>query len=91
MSREGPPPSFAERARMPLRIGAVFVAYALYRVAAGTSAAGALFLGGGFVLVAWVTIDRYTMWRRDRSGLLQVGSFILGLGLLGLGLYLVLR
>jgi hypothetical protein len=91
MSREGPPPSVGERLRMPLRVGAVFVGYLLYRVTAETSAAGAVFLGAGTVLVGWVTIDRYTTWRRDRSGLMQVGTLVLGLGLLGLGLYLVLR
>jgi hypothetical protein len=49
-----------------------------------------VFVGVGFVVLAYATVNRLTQWRRDRSGLLQVGTAILGLGLLGLGALLIL-
>ncbi|MFN2389055.1 MAG: hypothetical protein ABR575_05545 [Actinomycetota bacterium] len=87
--REQRPP-LPERLRMPLRIGAVGFGYLVYRLLLPPVAAG-IFAGAGSVIVAWSVIDRLTLWRRDREGLLQVGASVLGIGLIALGVYLHLR
>ncbi|MDQ3646150.1 MAG: hypothetical protein M3345_04355 [Actinomycetota bacterium] len=83
-------PLVSEKLRMPLRIVAVGLAYVVYRVAQ-PPLGGGIFAGAGTVLLTWAVIDRWTLWRRDRSGLLQVGTTVLGIGLLLLGAYLHLR
>lgn len=90
MTSEGPPP-VESRGRIPMRIVAIVGAYLLYRVLEARHAAGAAFTGAGVGLLALMLIDRYTLWRHKPLGLLQVGATILGLGLLGIGLYLVAR
>jgi len=92
MTQNEPPPPIEERLNVPLKVGAVAIGYVLYRVLFrdGRGIAGPLFVGGGFVIFAYAMVNRWTQWRRDRSGLLQVGTTILGLGLLGLGALLIL-
>jgi CHASE2 domain-containing sensor protein len=90
MSNPAPPP-VPEKWRMPLRIAAVAVAYILYRVLEKTGPVGAALIGLGSTLVAWTLIERYATWRRDRSGMMQVGTTILGLCFIGIGLYVYLR
>ena len=84
-------PAIPEKARIPLRIAAVIVGYIVYRVLADEGVMGPAFIGFGTAFMGFVLVDRYATWRRDRSGLLQVGTTILALGLLGLGAYLMLR
>ena len=85
--KEGPPP-IEPKLRIPLRVGAIFACYALYFFLSREATAPAVFIGLGSLLVLLALIDRWTLWRRDRSGLIQVGMTVLGLGLLALGLYL---
>lgn len=85
------PPLIPEKFRMPLRIGAVFLGYVIYLVLEQGKVIGPAFVGFGSVILLWAIIDRYATWRRDRSGLMQVGSTILGLALIAIGLLLVLR
>lgn len=77
------------RVRMLLRIGAVGIAYVVYRVLAGRHLAGALLTAGGVLLLDWFTIDRLTLRRRERLELLDAGNLVLAIGLLALGIYLV--
>ena len=86
---EGPPP-IEERYRIPLRIGVIVAAYALYFVVSSDATVAGIFLGVGVLLIGLALVDRWTLRRTDRSGLLQVGMTILGLGLLGLGLFRLL-
>ena len=92
MNQNQPPPPIEERFNVPLKVGAVVIGYVLYRVLFrdGRGIAGPVFVGAGFVVLAYATVNRLTQWRRNRSGLLQVGTTILGLGLLGLGSLLIL-
>ena len=90
MVKEAPPP-IPEKMRIPLRIGAAILAYVLYRVLLDEKVIPPVFIAFGALLVAGTLIDRWTLRRRETSGLLQVGTTILGLGLLGIGIYLYLR
>lgn len=85
------PTLLPERWRMPLRVVAVFVAYLFYRLPGDDRLGAGLLIGGGTLMLAFVLIDRWTLPRRERSGLLQVGTTILSLGLVGVGLMLALR
>lgn len=87
---EGTPP-VPERYRMLLRLGAVALGYVVYRLVEPDHFGPALMLGFGVWIFSAVMIERYSTRRSDRSGLMQVGSTILGLGLVVLGLALVLR
>lgn len=87
---EGPPP-IEPKHRIPLRMIAVIACYALYFYLSQDRRPPAAFIGVGALLISWSLIDRWTLWRRDRSGLLQVGQTILGVGLLGLGIFLFAR
>jgi hypothetical protein len=92
MSGNEPPPPIEERFNVPLKVASVVIGYVIYRVlfAGENGVAGSVFVGAGFTVLAYATVNRLTQWRRDRSGLLQVGTAILGLGLLGLGAVLIL-
>ena len=85
------PPAISEKARIPLRVAAVFLGYLVYRLLGHEGVMGPAFLGLGVAFLGFVLIDRYGTWRRDRSGLLQVGTTLMALGFLGLGAYLILR
>ncbi len=85
------PPPVSEKLRVPLRVGAIVAAYVLYRLLAEDAVVGAALVGIGAMLVAFMLIDRWTLRRRDTSGLLQVGTTILGLALIAIGALVVLR
>ena len=76
---------------MPARIAAVLIGYLLYRWVWDDRIVPGLMVGAGFILVAWLAIDSFTRPRHERLQLLEVGSAVLGLGLLGVGAYLALR
>lgn len=86
---EGPPP-IEPKHRIPLRVVAIIGCYALYFFLSRDRTGPAIFIGLGSLLVSFALIDRWTLWRRERSGLLQVGKTVLGLGLLALGLFLLI-
>lgn len=91
MHREEGPPPIEPKHRIPLRMIAVIGCYALYFYLSEERRPPAAFIGVGALLISWSLIDRWTLWRRDRSGLLQVGQTILGIGLLALGIFLFAR
>lgn len=78
-----------DRVRMLLRIGAVGIAYIVYRALAERHAAGALLTAGGVLMLDWFTIDRLTLRRRARLELLDAANLVLASGLLALGIFLV--
>jgi hypothetical protein len=92
MNDKEPPPPVSERLNIPLKFVSVIIGYVIYRVLLGDDdrIAGPLFVALGFVVLAYAMVNRWTQWRRDRSGLLQVGTTILGLGLMALGAILML-
>lgn len=90
MHRPEAPPPIEERYRIPLRVAVIFGAYALYFVLSSDATIAAIFLGLGVLLIGLALVDRWTLRRTNRSGLLQVGMTILGTGLLGLGLFRLL-
>ena len=83
-------PRIETRFRLPARIGAVFIGYLLYRWAGDARVVPGVMVGLGATLLAWAIIDELTLVKSQRLGLLQAGTAILGLVLLGLGLYLTL-
>lgn len=88
--KEGPPP-LEERFRIPLRMLVIVAGYLLYYFLSDEAMIPAIFLGLGSVLIGLSLVDRWTVRRSDRSGLLQVGTTLLGIGLLLLGAFLYLR
>ncbi len=88
MHRRERPPPIDTKHRIPLRVVAIFGCYALYFFLSRRQTVPAAFVGVGALLIVLALIDRSTLWRRDRSGLLQVGQSLLGAVLLALGLFL---
>lgn len=84
-------PRYPERYRMPARVAAIVLAYLLYRALLDDGVIGPAFVAFGAFLIAGSAIDRLTTSRHDRTELLTVGTVILGLGLLGIGIYLLVR
>lgn len=89
MHREEGPPPIEGKHRIPLRVVAIFACYALYFFLSRRQTVPAAFVGVGALLLVLALIDRWTLWRRERSGLLQVGKTLLGAALLGLGIFLL--
>jgi hypothetical protein len=75
---------------MILRVAAVALGYVLYLGLENRSLVGAVLVWAGTVLCGWALIDRYTTRRSERSGFVQTGSSLLGLGLLVIGAALAL-
>ncbi len=91
MRRAEQQPVIPEKWVMILRIAVIGAAYLLYRVLERSNPfVESLFVGLGFLIVAYSVINRYGLWRKERSGMLQVGQTILGLGLMAIGLGLIL-
>lgn len=92
MRRAEQEPVIPQKWLTPLRLAVIAGGYGLYRLIEDRySVVSALLVGSGAVMVAYALVNRYGLRRSDRSGLLQVGQTILGLGLIGVGLYLLLR
>ena len=83
-------PLIQTRFRLPLRVAAVFVGYFLYRGVVDARIVPGAMVGIGAILLAWSVIDELTLVPNQRLGLVQVGSALLGIGLLGLGAFLTL-
>ena len=79
------------RYRIPARMAAGVGAYVLYRWALDDRVLPAAFLGVGALLLSWAAIEEVTVPPQGRYELLIVGSALLGLGLIGLALYLLFR
>lgn len=88
--KEAPPP-IEERYRIPLRMLVIVASYLLYYFLSDEQMVPAIFLGLGSVLIGLALVDRWTVRPSERSGLMQVGTTLLGVGLLLLGAFLYLR
>ena len=77
----------AENMNIPLKVVSVLIGYVIYRLLLDDDGGlrGPVFVAAGFVCLAYVMVNRWTTWRRDRSELIQTGTTILGIGLLILG------
>lgn len=84
------PPRIDERYRMFLRIVAVVAGYGAYLLVQREKLAAGVLVGAGVVVLGFSIVDRLTLWRRDRSELMLVGTTLLGLGLLAIGLFMYL-
>jgi hypothetical protein len=82
------PPPIDERYRMFLRIVVVVLAYGAYFVVQRDELVPGVLVGAGVIMLGFSTVDRLTLWRRDRSEMMLVGGTLLGLGLLAIGLFL---
>lgn len=84
------PPPVDERYRMFLRILVVVIAYGAYFVVQRERLVPGVLVAAGVIALGFATVDRLTLWRRDRSEMMLVGGTILGIGLVAIGLFLYL-
>ena len=82
------PPRIDERYRMFLRIVVVVLGYGAYLLVQREELVPGVIVGAGVIALGFSIVDRLTLWRRDRSELILVGTTLLGLGLLAVGLFL---
>lgn len=83
---EATPPRVDPKYALPMRFAALAIAYGAYRVAEAERFSAGIFVGLGVLLITYAVVTYLTTRRDQRSGLLQTGQTILGLGLVGLGL-----
>jgi hypothetical protein len=84
------PPRVDPKRQLPLRLGAILLAYALYRVIGDEHRAAGIFIGLGTLILGYALVTYLTTRTDERSGLLQAGQTVLGLGLIGVGLFRLL-
>ena len=80
------PPRIDPKRQLPMRLGALLLAYLLYRAIEDEHRAAGIFIGLGTLILGYALVTYLTTRAEERSGLLQAGQTILGIGLLGLGL-----
>lgn len=83
---EATPPRIDPKYALWMRLGALVLAYVVYRLVGDVRLSAGIFMGLGLLLIDYAAITYLTTRRDERSGLLQTGQVILGLGLVGLGL-----
>lgn len=83
---EASPPRVDPKYALPMRLGALALAYGAYRVVEAEKLSAGIFVGLGVLLMTYALVTYLTTRRDQRSGILQTGQTILGLGLVGLGL-----
>jgi hypothetical protein len=83
---EATPPRVDPKYGLPLRLGALALAYGVYRLIEQERFSAGVFVGVGMLLIDYALITYLTTRRDERSGMMQTGQTILGLGLVGLGL-----
>jgi len=86
MKPDDSPPRIDPARALPLRLGAILLAYIVYRTAYEEGLGSAIFLGAGTLLLGYMVVTRLTTRSSERSHLLQTGQTILGLVLIGLGI-----
>lgn len=83
---EATPPRIDPKYALWMRLGALALAYAVYRIVGDQHLSAGIFIGVGVLLIDYAVVTYLTTRRDERSGLLQTGQVILGLGLVGVGL-----
>lgn len=84
-------PRLTDRQLLMVRFVAILISYGIYRLFEPRGVVAAFFIGVGALVTAYNLIDRFALPARERSELMEIGSIVLGLGLLGIGAYLLLR
>lgn len=82
---EATPPRIDPKYALWLRLGALAIAYVVYRIVGEQRLSAGIFMGLGVLLIDYAVVTYLTTRRDERSGLLQTGQVILGLGLVVLG------
>lgn len=85
------PPPIDERYRMFLRIVVVVLGYGAYLLVQRERLGAGVLVGAGTIALGFSIVDRLTRWRRDRSEMMLVGTTLLGIGLLAIGLFLYFK
>jgi hypothetical protein len=80
------PPRVDPKRQLPLRLGAILLAYVVYRAIGDEHRAAGIFIGIGTLILGYAVVTYLTTRTDERSGLLQAGQTILGLGLIAVGL-----
>ena len=83
---EATPPRIDPKYAMYMRFGALLLAYVAYRLTEKEKLSAGIFIGVGVLLMLYALVTYLTTRRDERSGMLQTGQTILGLGLVGLGI-----
>ena len=83
---EATPPRVDPKFALPMRLAALAIAYGVYRAVEIEKVSAGIFVGLGVLLITYALVTYLTTRRDERSGMLQTGQTILGLGLVGLGL-----
>lgn len=84
---EATPPRIDPKYAIWMRLGALALAYVVYRFVGDVQLSAGIFMGVGLLLVDYAVVTYLTTRRDQRSGLLQTGQVILGVVLVGLGLF----
>lgn len=84
---EATPPRIDPKYAIWMRLGALALAYVVYRLVGDVRLSAGIFMGVGLLLIDYAAVTYLTTRRDERSGLLQTGQVILGIGLVGLGLF----
>ena len=84
---EATPPRIDPKYAIWMRLGALALAYVVYRLVGDVRLSAGIFMGIGLLLIDYAAVTYLTTRRDERSGLLQTGQVILGIGLVGLGLF----
>ena len=83
---EATPPRIDPKYAIWMRLGALALAYVVYRLVGDVHLSAGIFMGVGLLLIDYAAVTYLTTRRDERSGLLQTGQVILGIGLVGVGL-----
>ncbi|MEA2452467.1 MAG: hypothetical protein QOG04_1177 [Actinomycetota bacterium] len=83
---EATPPRIDPKYAIYMRLGALAIAYGAYRAVEDERLSSGIFIGFGVLLLGYSLVTYLTTRRDQRSGLMQAGQTILGIGLVGLGL-----
>jgi len=86
---EATPPRIDPKHAIWMRLGALALAYGVYRLVGDVRLSAGISMGIGLLLVDYAAVTYLTTRRDERSGLLQTGQVILGVGLVGVGLVLL--
>jgi hypothetical protein len=80
------PPRIDPARQLPMRLGVLLVAYLIYRAVGDEHRWPSIFIGIGTLILGYAVVTYLTTRRDERSGLLQAGQTILGIGLILLGI-----
>lgn len=83
------PPPVDPKYAIYARVAIVAIAYFAYRTVEDKHLAAGIFLGVGVLLVGYALVTKLTTWAKDRSEMMQMGQTILGLGLVGIAIFLL--